>query len=117
MTIVERKTGYTLIGKLKNRTIVSLNKRTIELIQRIPKAFKSITAGNSTEFHKNKEIEHHCNLKFHFATPYHSWERGTNENTNGLIRQYLTKGTMMKKIIQQQCDAIAFKLIPGLENV
>ena len=47
---------------------------------------------------------------FYFATPHHSWERGTNENTNGLIRQYLPKGASMAELTQQQCDAIATKL-------
>jgi IS30 family transposase len=46
-------------------------------------------------------------VKFYFATPHHSWERGTNENTNGLIRQYLPKGQSMTGLTQKQCDAIA----------
>ena len=46
-------------------------------------------------------------VKFYFATPHHSWERGTNENTNGLIRQYLPKGQSMTSLTQSQCDAIA----------
>ena len=46
-------------------------------------------------------------VKFYFATPHHSWERGTNENTNGLIRQYLRKGQPMTKVNQDQCDLIA----------
>jgi IS30 family transposase len=49
-------------------------------------------------------------VKFYFATPHHSWERGTNENTNGLIRQYLPKGASMATLTQQQCDSIAKKL-------
>ena len=46
-------------------------------------------------------------VKFYFATPHHSWERGTNENTNGLIRQYLPKGETMAKVTQSECDLIA----------
>ena len=46
-------------------------------------------------------------MQFYFATPYHSWERGTNENTNGLIRQYLPKGMCLKDLTQPECDRIA----------
>lgn len=49
-------------------------------------------------------------VKFYFATPYHSWERGTNENTNGLIRQYLPKGMCFSSLDQADCDDIAFEL-------
>lgn len=110
VTIVERKSGYVLIGKLKDRTTRSLNKRCIKLLKREPAKFKTITADNGTEFHQYPEIEKAANTCFYFANPHHSWERGTNENTNGLIRQYLPKGTSMKDITQQQCDRIAQKL-------
>ncbi len=110
VTIVERKSGYVLIGKLKDRTTRSLNKRCIKLLKREPAKFKTITADNGTEFHQYPEIEKATNTCFYFANPHHSWERGTNENTNGLIRQYLPKGTSMKVLTQQQCDRIAQKL-------
>ncbi len=110
VTLVERKTGFVQIGKLRDRTTSSLNKRTLALINRQPGAFKTITADNGTEFHQYRHIEKHANVRFYFATPHHSWERGSNENTNGLIRQYLPKGTSMKKLTQQQCDEIANKL-------
>lgn len=110
VTIVERKSGYVLIGKLKDRTTRSLNKRCIKLLNREPAQFKTITADNGTEFHQYPEIEEATNTCFYFANPHHSWERGTNENTNGLIRQYLPKGTSMKDLTQQQCDRIAQKL-------
>ena len=57
-----------------------------------------------------KKIEKLTGAKFYFANPYHSWERGLNENTNGLIRQYLPKGKSMKHITQVDCDKIALKL-------
>jgi len=110
VTIVERKSGYVIIGKLKDRTTRSLNKRCIKLLRREPAKFKTITADNGTEFHQYPEIEGATNTEFYFANPYHSWERGTNENTNGLIRQYLPKGTSMMNLSQAQCDRIARKL-------
>lgn len=110
VTLVERKTGYVMIGILKDKTTASLNKKAKMLIRRNPTLFKTITADNGTEFHQYKKIEAASNVKFYFANPYHSWERGSNENMNGLIRQYLPKGKSMALITQQDCDDIAKKL-------
>jgi len=110
VTLLERKTGYVMIGKLTDKTASSLNKKTIRLINRDPLKFKTITADNGTEFHWYQKIEDCCKTKFYFATPYHSWERGSNENANGLIRQYLPKTESMADLTQQQCDQIANKL-------
>ena len=110
VTLVERKTGYLMIGKLSARTKDEANRRTLKLINQHAKHFKTITADNGTEFHGYDYIEQASNVKFYFATPYHSWERGTNENTNGLIRQYLPKGTSMQALTQKQCNAISHKL-------
>ena len=110
VTLLERKTGYVLIGKLKDKSTASLNKKTIRLIKRDEASVKTITADNGTEFHQYEKIEKQCRAKFYFTNPYHSWERGANENVNGLIRQYLPKGTSMETLTQQQCDSIANKL-------
>ena len=110
VTLLERATGLVLIGKLKSRTAAELTRRTIALIRRYPGRFKTITADNGTEFHAYKKIENATGVKFYFATPYHSWERGSNENANGLIRQYLPKRTSMAHINQHHCNAIAHKL-------
>jgi IS30 family transposase len=110
MTLVERATGYLLITKLRSRNAGELARSASQLIQRHPGKFKTITADNGTEFHSYKSIEATTGVKFYFATPYHSWERGTNENTNGLIRQYLPKRTSMAKVTQRDCDRIAMKL-------
>lgn len=110
VTMVERKTKYTLIGKLKARTTAELNRRTLQLIERESGKVKTITADNGTEFHGYDRIEAKTDARFYFAKPYHSWERGLNENTNGLIRQYLPKRNSMKHISQRDCDRIANRL-------
>ncbi len=108
--MVDRKSKYTIIGKLEDKSKESLNKKVIQLINRESRKIRTITADNGTEFHGYKTIEDTTNVKFFFATPYHSWERGLNENTNGLIRQYLPKGQSMKHLTQKDCDKIALKL-------
>lgn len=110
VTLVERKTGFSLIGKLPDRTKEALTRRVIQLIHPYRDHFITITADNGTEFHGYKDIEKATGVLFYFATPYHSWERGTNENTNGLIRQYLPKGKSMSGLTQYDCNAIARKL-------
>jgi len=110
LTIVERSTGYVQIGKLERHRAAVCAKRCIELIERQTDRFSTITADNGTEFHAYRDIEAATGVEFYFATPYHSWERGTNENTNGLIRQYLPKRTSMAHVTQADCDAIAAKL-------
>jgi IS30 family transposase len=107
LTLVERKSGYVLIGKLRARTAAEANRSLLELMARHPGRVKTITADNGTEFHWYAQIEAESRVKFYFATPHHSWERGTNENTNGLIRQYLPKGQTMAAVTQSQCDTIA----------
>jgi IS30 family transposase len=110
VSLVERKTGLLLIGKLADRTTASLNRRVIRLIRRDEVAFETVTADNGTEFHDYKGIEARTQALFYFARPYHSWERGSNENANGLLRQYLPKGMSMAGLSQQRCNAIARKL-------
>ena len=110
VTLVERKTGYLIIGKLKDRTKETLNQCVIPIIDAHGYHIKTITADNGTEFHGYQDIEAATGVRFYFATPHHSWERGTNENTNGLIRQYLPKRTSMANLTQQQCNSIALQL-------
>ncbi|HZM25796.1 MAG TPA: IS30 family transposase [Gemmatimonadales bacterium] len=110
VTAVERKTGYAVIGKLPERTTDALNRRTIQLIRRHEDCFHTITADNGTEFHAYARIEAATGARFYFAAPYHSWERGSNENLNGLVRQYLPKRVSMAGLTQQHCNAIAHKL-------
>ncbi len=114
VSLVERATGIVLIGKLPNLTAAALNKRLLQMVKRFEqkhgRSFTTLTADNGTEFHSYERIERRAQLQFYFATPYHSWERGTNENTNGLIRQYLPKGLSMAGLSQAHCNEIADRL-------
>ena len=110
VTVVDRKTGYLAIGKLRARTKEHTIRRTLRLMRRHPQRFKTITADNGTEFHMYKALEQRLNTTIYFATPHHAWERGTNENTNGLLRQYLPKRTDLSALTQRQCTALAAKL-------
>ena len=110
VTVVERKTGLVRIGPIQRATKELTLARTVKLLRNERQRVKTITADNGTEFHNYRELESHLDTKVYFATPHHAWERGTNENTNGLIRQYLPKGTNLSGLTQRQCSRIAEQL-------
>jgi IS30 family transposase len=110
VTLVERKSGYLQIGKLAARTVLQTNRAVLALLRRHRGRVRTITADNGSEFHGYAALEAATGVRFYFATPHHSWERGTNENTNGLIRQYLPKGQSMTSLTQSRCDPIAHHL-------
>lgn len=110
LTLVERVSGYAIIKKLTARTKEQAAAALKQAINEVKRKVRTITLDNGTEFHDYDKVEAECAVKFYFATPYHSWERGTNENTNGLIRQYLPKGMCMRQVTQADCDVIAAEL-------
>ena len=110
LTLVERATGFLQIKKLVSRTKEQASAALAQCVIKLHGVIKSITLDNGTEFHDYESVEKQFGVPFYFATPYRSWERGTNENTNGLIRQYLPKGKCLKDLTQAECDAIAAKL-------
>ena len=93
-TIVERVTRLTLIVKLKTQDATSVRKAFEKKLDNLPKKLRlSLTYDRGREMTEHELFTKHTKIKVYFAHPYHSWERGTNENTNGLIRQYFPKGT------------------------
>lgn len=110
LTLVERKSGFLAIGKLAQRTGAFVNDRAQQLISIQPRLVRTITVDNGTEFHSYAALEQRVPARFYFATPHHAWERGTNENTNGLVRQYLPKGASMAHLTQHDCNRLADKL-------
>ena len=110
-TIVERKSRYTLIVKLKARNSKEVAKMFSKILNKLnPILKKSMTYDNGIEMARHEEITNRTGMKIYFAHPYSSWERGTNENTNGLIRRYLPKGTDFNLINKKQLMIIQEKL-------
>jgi len=105
LTHVERKSGLLLADKLERATAESTKQRTIERFDKIPKKRKhTITYDNGSEFSEHEMTEEKTKLDIYFAYPYHSWERGCNENANGLLRQFFPKKSIFATITQEQIE-------------
>lgn len=110
-TIVERKSRYTLIIGLKNRTTKSVTRAFAKELNRFENQLtKTMTYDNGTEMADHKWLSKSTEMDIYFANPYASWERGTNENTNGLIRRYLPKKTDFRNVDNRQLKSIQSKL-------
>lgn len=110
-TLVERKTGLVFITRIKNGTATETSNAVVERLQEIPLEFrKTLTLDNGIENFGYKEIEDQLHISCYFAHPYSSWERGTNENTNGLIRWYFPKGTDFATISEEDIQMVEVAL-------
>jgi len=111
LTHVERKSGYLIANLFLKKNAILIKEKTIESFLKIPDNKKfSITYDNGVEFSEYELIGRKIKMTIYFAYPYHSWERGTNENTNGLLRQYFPKKMMFAKLTQKDVD-VAVKSI------
>lgn len=110
VTLVERTSGFVIIKKSASRTATAVTGAVVQAMREHPGMFKTITLDNGTEFHDYTTIEESTGVVCYFAAPYHSWERGSNENCNGLIRQYLPKKSGMSVLDQRRCNWIAKQL-------
>jgi IS30 family transposase len=100
---VERKSRYTVLAKLADGKAATFNAGTIEAFGRhgqLPR--RTLTADNGKEFAAHAELAAGLGLDVYFARPYHAWERGTNENTNGLVRQFFPKGLDLRQVTPRQ---------------
>jgi len=93
LTVVDRKSRLTLAALVKRKTAKQVHAATVAVLKPIRKALKTITNDNGKEFASHKETAKELKVRIYFSHPYSSWERGTNENTNGLLRQYFPKKT------------------------
>lgn len=110
-TCVERKSRYVLIARLPDGTACQFNTAALRLFRKIPVRYrKTLTTDNGSEFIEHKKLSSRLGFKTFFANPYASWQRGTNENTNGLIRQYVPKDMDLSGLSYQRVARIAAKL-------
>lgn len=102
VTIVERFTKFTVSKRVNDKSAASVTKATIELLTPYQPYVLTITADNGKEFAFHEQIAKALDCEVYFADPYCSWQRGLNENTNGLLRQYWPKKTDFKQVSQQE---------------
>lgn len=110
-TLVERTTGIVFISKIQNTTAAETTRVVTGRLAYLPKRLrKTITVDNGHENAGHEDITKRIEARVFFAHPYHSWERGTNENTNGLIRWYLPKGTDFATVSKERIKEIEYRL-------
>ena len=109
-TANDRKTSIGWIAKLSGKDSVPLSDAAIRKLMPFKGLLHTITSDNGKEFANHKAIAEALGVDFYFAHPYHSWERGANENMNGLIRQYIPKGTSLEDIDDEYIEMIQEKL-------
>jgi IS30 family transposase len=110
VTIVERLTSYTVSTRVNDKSATTVTAATIALLLPFKDHVKTITADNGKEFAYHEEITEALEAPVYFADPYCSWQRGLNENTNGLLRQYWLKGTDFKKIPLKEVTTVISQL-------
>lgn len=110
LTMVERKTLYTVIVRLTGKRADLLAEAAVKHMKALRTKVKTITFDNGREFTEHRAIAKGLGADIYFAHPYASWEWGTNENINGLIRQYFPKGTDFNKVTDEQVKAVMIRL-------
>jgi len=110
-THVERKSRYLVAAKLSDKKAATMNAQTIKVFTRFPRVMRqTLTVDNGSEFSQFKELEKKTGLTVYFADPYAAWQRGTNENTNGLLRHYFPKGTDFRTISEEEIELVVKKV-------
>ncbi|WP_429125208.1 IS30-like element ISAhy3 family transposase [Aeromonas allosaccharophila] len=110
-TLVDRKSRYTIILKLSGKDAGSVNQAITEKFKTLPRKLRqSLTWDRGMELAKHLEFTANTGVKVYFCDPQSPWQRGTNENTNGLIRQYFPKKTCLAQYSQQELDKVAAQL-------
>lgn len=107
LTHLERKSGLLLADKLERATAELTRQKTVQRLKKVPKnKRRTITYDNGSEFAEHEMTEREAKTSIYFANPYHSWERGCNENANGLLRQFFPKKTIFATITQQEIQKV-----------
>jgi IS30 family transposase len=109
-SMVERKSRYTRLSKANDKTTIAVTESINKIMLPIANMVSTITFDNGREFSQHHTISETLDADIYFAKPYHSWERGLNENTNGLVRQYFPKKVPFDKITDEALQDVAKKL-------
>lgn len=109
-TLVERKTQYTVLAASKTKQAPQIRQRIEQVLAPHRSRVHTITYDNGLEFAEHQKMARTLSAKIYFAHPYASWERGLNENTNGLIRQYLPKSRRLDNVTQNELKYITHQL-------
>lgn len=104
LTLTDRKSRYLICRKLKNRTSAEVNAAIIDALKDEP--LESITPDRGKEFARHAQITAELGVNFYFPPPHHPWDRGTNENTNGLLREYYPKGYNLGEVTEEELQAV-----------
>lgn len=110
VTLVERKSGYAVIAKVQNKTAKLVSKAVVKLLEPFKAKVKTLTYDNGKEFAKHAWIDKKLSSTGYFARPYCSWQRGSNENFNGLLRQYVPKKRLMSTVTDEEITMIQNRL-------
>jgi IS30 family transposase len=110
LTINDRASGRLKMKKIPSKQSSVVTEAITELLEDWKPYLYTITADNGKEFAGHQEVAENLSIDYFFAHPYHSWERGSNENLNGLIRQYFTKGSDFTNITDQRVNQVETKL-------
>jgi len=110
VTLVERKSKLTLLGQVRRPTAEAVKETIIRLLRRDQKRVLTLTVDNGKEFTQHQAVAKTLKVKVYFADPYAAWQRGLNENTNGLIRQYFPKGTDLRQVTHEKLDHVMERL-------
>jgi len=110
ISLVDRKSRYTVLGHSASKRKEPVANDIIDRMTPFKKTCKTITYDNGREFSDHERIGTALNADMYFAHPYASWERGTNENTNGLVRQFFPKGTCLLKVSEQKLQSTMDRL-------
>jgi transposase, IS30 family len=110
VSIVERKSKLIRLEKVRRKTDELVGRAMLRALRPIAESVHTITSDNDKEFGGQEAIAHELGASFYFAHPYRSWERCTNENTKGLVRQNFPKGTDCSKITKRDNKAVERRL-------
>lgn len=110
VSIVERASKLTKLVKIPSKTAIETEQAIIEALAPIKDFALTLTADNGKEFARHSQVSKQLGASFFFATPYHSWERGLNEHTNGLVRQYFPKSRNFEDITEEDVQAVELLL-------